>query len=91
MAENKQYITYEMFGAKGDGVTDDTAAMRAAHEYANSTYTEVKTDPTATYYVGVMDEPIKIMTNVDFGTSKFRVDDREVPLEKRAVPLFRVV
>ena len=65
--------------------------MRAAHEHANATYTEVKTDPTATYYVGVMDEPIKIMTNVDFGTSKFRVDDREVPLEKRAVALFRVV
>lgn len=90
MAENRQYINYEMFGAKGDGVTDDSEAIRAAHEYANANYAEVKTDPTATYYIGVMDKPIKVMTNVDFGASKFIVDDRELPLEKIKVPIFRV-
>ncbi len=91
MAEIKQFINYEMFGAKGDGVTDDSEAIRAAHIHANETYTEVKTDPTATYYIGVMDAPIPIMTNVDFGTSRFMVDDRELPLEKRTVPLFKVM
>lgn len=90
MTEKNQYVTYEMFGAKGDGVTDDSEAIRAAHNYANANYTEIKTNPMATYYIGVMEKPIIIMTNVDFGTSKFLVDDRELPLEKIKVPLFRV-
>ena len=30
------YVTYEEFGAVGDGKTDDFAAIVKAHEYANS-------------------------------------------------------
>ena len=30
-----QAVNYEMFGAKGDGVTDDSEAIKKAHEYAN--------------------------------------------------------
>ena len=30
-----RFVTYEQFGAKGDGVTDDAAAIKAAHDYAN--------------------------------------------------------
>ena len=33
--ETKNYVTYEDFGAVGDGVTDDFAAIYKAHEYAN--------------------------------------------------------
>ena len=31
----RDYITYEEFGAKGDGRHDDTPAIVAAHEAAN--------------------------------------------------------
>lgn len=31
-----KFVTYEMFGAKLDGVTDDTEAIKACHDYANS-------------------------------------------------------
>ena len=31
----KAYVSYKEFGAVGDGVTNDFAAIRAAHAYAN--------------------------------------------------------
>ena len=33
--DRKNSITYEQFGAVGDGISDDFAAIRAAHEFAN--------------------------------------------------------
>ena len=33
MSEN--FVTYEQFGAVGDGINDDFLALRAAHAYAN--------------------------------------------------------
>lgn len=86
-----QFVTYEAFGAKGDGVTDDSAAIRAAHMHANATHTAVKTDNTATYYIGALDSAIPIMTDVYFGSSNFIIDDSELPLEKRGVSVFKVV
>ena len=44
-------ITYEQFGAKADGVTDDMPAIIAAHNYANEHNLPVRTaadDRTAT-------------------------------------------
>jgi hypothetical protein len=46
---NKNYLTYEEFGAKGDGVTDDFAAIIACHEEANKTGTPVKARNGAKY------------------------------------------
>ncbi len=88
---SEKFINYEMFGAKGDGVTDDSEAIRKAHLHANAVHTAIKTDDSATYYIGTMDSPIQIMTSVDFGTSKFIIDDSELPLEKRSVSLFEIV
>jgi hypothetical protein len=31
-----KFVTYEMFGAKLDGVTDDTIVIKACHDYANA-------------------------------------------------------
>ena len=36
-------ITYEQFGAKADGVTDDMPAIIAAHNYANEHNLPVRT------------------------------------------------
>ena len=47
---NKNYVTYEEFGAVGDGVTDDFVAIYKAHEYANAnadTNTDQYTDSVA--------------------------------------------
>ena len=43
------------FGAVGDGVTDDSAAIRAAHAEANEKGLAVLGNPDATYYIGAID------------------------------------
>jgi hypothetical protein len=35
MTNEQKYLTYEQFGAVGDGVTDDMPAIVACHNYAN--------------------------------------------------------
>ena len=47
-----EFITYERFGAKGDGITDDMDAIIAAHEYANEHDLPVRTTADAHYYIG---------------------------------------
>src|SRR6056297_299499 len=47
-----EIVTYEAFGAIGDGVHDDLSAICAAHEYANEHGLRVKTKPDATYHLG---------------------------------------
>ena len=91
MSENKVlFVTYEMFGAKGDGVTDDMEAIRAAHIYANENKIDVKTDPFATYYIGPAPMNVPIKTNVDFSSTKFIIDDTEVKLEDRTASIFKI-
>ncbi len=89
--EKIEYVNYEMFGAKGDGVTDDSEAIKAAHDYANENKIDVKTNPSATYYIGCHPFTAIIKTNVDFGASKFIVDDSTLTPAERGAPLFRVV
>ena len=48
MMETKNYVTYEEFGAKGDGVTNDFPAIYAAHVYANENGLPVKANDNAT-------------------------------------------
>ena len=64
----KVYLSYEQFGAVGDGVTDDIEAIIACHAEANRTGTPVKTLDGATYYIGGRRLCATIKTDVDFGT-----------------------
>ena len=92
MEEVKNHaVNYEMFGAKGDGVTDDSEAIKKAHEYANQKGIDVKTNPFATYYIGPAPMNVPVKTNVDFSTTKFIIDDRNVKLEERGASIFSVL
>ena len=81
-------VTYEEFGAVGDGVHDDQAAIVAAHAAANERKLPVRAKDGATYLIGGGAKTAVIMTDVDFGKAKFIVDDTHV--EKRGCPIFRV-
>ena len=78
MEITKNYVYYEDFGAVGDGVTDDIAAIQAAHAYANEKRLPVKAKPGATYYIKNCTTPAVIMTNTDFTGAKFTIDDRGI-------------
>ncbi len=82
---NTTYLTYEQFGALGDGEHDDILAIIACHDEANRTGTPVKTKDGARYYIGGADKTAIIKTDVDFGTSEFVIDDRDVEEKKSAV------
>ena len=83
-------VTYEEFGAVGDGKADDMAAIVAAHAAANKKGLPVRAGDGRTYYIGGGAQTADIRTDVDFGTASFVIDDREVPLDKRSTPVFRI-
>ena len=73
---DKKYVSYEEFGAVGDGVTDDFDAIEAAHLYANEHNLVVKPNKEATYYVGAkLTREIPIECDVDFNDAHFVIDD----------------
>ena len=72
------YVTYEDFGAVGDGKTDDFEAIVKTHEYANANGFKVFANETATYYIGGADKTACIMTDTDWSTARFVIDDSEV-------------
>lgn len=84
---DKKCVTYEQFGAVGDGVTDDFAAIYKAHEYANENGLPVVACDTATYYIhnpeidGVARECI-VKTDVNWGNASFIIDDRDISVFK---------
>lgn len=86
---DKKYVTYEEFGALGDGVTDDMPAIVACHEYANANSVEVRGSDGANYYIGGRNLTAIIMTDVNWGGAKFTLDDRK--LENITQNIFRVV
>lgn len=87
-SENKP-VTYEEFGAVGDGVSDDMAAIQKAHEHANQKGLPVRSKPGATYHLGTKDITAVIQTDTDWGTSKFIIDDSK-GVEKSNRPLFEI-
>ncbi len=82
------FVTYEQFGAKGDGTTDDIDAIVAAHADANAKGIKVLAKEGATYYIGGAAKPATIATDTDWSTARFIVDDRAV--ESQGVEIFRV-
>ena len=59
-------VRYEDFGAVGDGVTDDSKAIRAAHNAANEAGLPVLGRADATYYIGTLESSIVIKTSTDW-------------------------
>lgn len=73
-----KYVNYEDFGAKGNGKVNDFNAIKAAHEYANEHNLPIRTNSDAVYYIGDTDSEIPLMTDTDWNTSKFIIDDRNI-------------
>ena len=83
-------VTYEAFGAIGDGVTDDLPAICAAHAHANANGLSVRTKPDATYHLGGRALTAVIATDTDWNTSRFTIDDAGGHVEDHKKPLFEV-
>jgi hypothetical protein len=68
-------VSYEQFGAVGDGIADDLPAIREAHAYANRHGLPVRSNPEATYHLGTRALTAEITSDTDWGTSRFIIDD----------------
>ena len=90
---NVSVIRYEDYGAVGDGVTDDSAAIRAAHNAANELGLPVLGRSDATYYIGLLEKTIPVKTNTDWNGALLVFDDRTVHWESnlRGVNVFTVM
>lgn len=84
----KSWLTYEEFGAAGDGFHDDTDAIAACHATANAQALPVRARDGAVYYLGGKANTAEIRTDTDFGTARFIVDDRAP--ETLTAPIFHV-
>ncbi|HSP42927.1 MAG TPA: hypothetical protein VLO11_08655 [Luteolibacter sp.] len=83
----KEVVTYEAFGAAGDGETDDLPAICKAHEHANRHGLRVRSNPKATYHLGRKALTAIIATDTDWGGSRFIIDDSQ-GVEDSRKPLF---
>lgn len=84
-----EFITYEIFGAVGDGVTDDMPAIVKAHDEANRLGLPVKAKEGAVYYISPKSLTATVQTSVDWTGAKFIFDDRDC--ENFRTSIFRVV
>ena len=82
------YVTYEDFGAVGDGKADDFDAIVNTHTYANENGLSVFACETATYYIGGADKTAYIKTDTDWSTARFIIDDTSV--ENRSAWVFNI-
>jgi hypothetical protein len=87
------YVTYEQFGAVGDGVTDDFGAIVATHRFANENGLKVRVTPGKTYYIGnsAHKGTAIIKTDTDWTGATFRIDDTHISASDRSHQIFRVM
>ena len=77
--DNLYHLTYEDCGAAGNGVSDDSEAIRRTHEMANyAGLPVIASSSTRTYYIGKITETITIKTDTDWNGAKFILDDRQI-------------
>ena len=69
-----QTVNYQMFGAKGDGVSNDAVQIAAAHRYANSKSIPV-INRTGEFWLKEIEKVI-IQTDVDWGNTIFHIDEK---------------
>ena len=86
------FLLYSEFGAVGDGVSDDTYAISAAHTYANSKALSVKADENAVYYMLNIQQPAIIKTDTDWRGARFIIDDTALKADspERNANVFKV-
>lgn len=83
-----EYLTYEMFGAVGDGVQDDMPSIVKTHEEANRLQMPVKAKAGAVYYISPANRTAVVHTSTDWTGAKFIVDD--VDCQRMDAPVFHV-
>ena len=88
----EQVVNYEDFGAIGDGVADDSEAIRSAHLAANERGCPVVAKAGATYRIGAVSSPIIVKTDTDWNGAAVIFDDsRILPTDKeRSVNVFEI-
>ena len=85
---DRDYVTYEDFGAVGDGKSEDFGAIYKTHEYANEHGLTVKATAGRTYYIkdtklGTDEVHVaKIKTNVDWCGAHFIIDNTNLTVMK---------
>ena len=84
----QQYLTYEAFGAAGDGVCDDMPAIVRTHAEAGRLGLPVRAREGACYYISPKAVTAVITTDTDWTGAKFIIDDRRC--EDRAAAVFSV-
>ena len=77
--DNLYHLTYEDCGAAGNGIADDSEAIRRTHEMANyAGLPVIASSSTRTYYIGKITETITIKTDTDWNGAKFILDDSQI-------------
>ena len=93
LTKNVRDITYEDFGAVGDGKTNDFEAIYNCHVSANEYGHTIVVDGTKTYYISTSDKYIPIRTNVSWNNAHFIIDDSGIAEDDpaRSRPIFALL